>query len=645
MNKTTLSMALLQKQGRRYILRNLFFVFFSALPYLLPFLSHAQQKDRPNILWIVSEDNNPFLGCYGDTYAHTPHIDALARNSILYLNAFSAAPVCAPSRYTLATGTYPPTYGTENMRSQYPVPSFVHLFPHYLKEAGYYTTNNSKKDYNTVDQPEVWDESSSKATFLNRKPGQPFFAMFTIFTTHESSIIDPDLWQKSQPSVRNGNLSSGRPLVHDPEKAPIPPYLPKIPEMKHDWALYYDRITAMDEQVGQLLHQLDSLGLAENTIVFYFADNGGVLGRSKRYLYESGLHVPLLIHFPPKYRYLAPYTAGTRTDQVVSFIDFVPTVLDLAGLKRPEYLQGKSLVAKDRTHTEDTIAFGFRNRMDERYDLSRTIRTKDFRYIRNFQPYRIYAQNVQYLWLIRSIRAWEKEYKAGKLDEIQSRYFREKPTEELYDVRNDPDNIHNLATDPAYRSVLQQLRKKNHDLLLQINDAGFIPEADVYEITRTQTIYDYARSGKYDIRKVLPVAEKASERNKAELPYLVSKARDADPVVRYWAAIGLLALGKDADVAAGTLKTLLSDEKKSVRVVAAEALYRLGNRTDGLESLYRYADDAAVMVRVQALNALQDAPSADLLPLRQVLEKIVGNKVSEYDVKAAKYLLEKMEDH
>ena len=230
---------------------------------------HAQQKDKPNILWIVSEDNSPFLGCYGDKFATTPNLDKFAKQGIQYNNAFATAPVCAPSRFTLITGMYPPSMGTEHMRSTYPVPDDVKFFPRYFREAGYYTTNNAKKDYNTTDQPEAWDESSAKATYKNRKPGQPFFAVFNLNVSHESSI------HTSVPTNK---------LKHDPEKVTLPPYHPTTPEMKHDWAQYYDKIEDMDRQVGALLKELEAEGQAQNTIVFYYSDNGGILGRSKRFL-------------------------------------------------------------------------------------------------------------------------------------------------------------------------------------------------------------------------------------------------------------------------------------------------------------------------------------------------------------------------
>ena len=384
---------------------------------------------RPNILWIVSEDNSPFLGCYGDTFATTPVLDSLAKSSILYENAFAAAPVCAPTRSTLITGMYANSLGTENMRSDYPIPEFIKFYPKYLKAAGYYCTNHAKKDYNTIDQPEAWDESSNKPPTDNRKPGQPFFHIINLGVSHESSVHDSIPWDQ---------------LRHDPTKVPIPAYHPRTPEMEHDWAQYYDKVEDMDTQVGQILKQLSDDGLADSTIVFYYSDHGGVLGRSKRFMYESGTRVPLIIHFPKMYQNLAPSAPGTRTDRIVSFVDFAATLLSLAGVPVPEYMQGKAFLGPEQQAPRE-YAYNFRGRMDERMDLSRAVRDKQYRYIRNYMPHRIYGQYMEYLWRAPSMRSWEREYKAGHLNAIQSKFWEPKPAEELFDVKADPDNVHNLA--------------------------------------------------------------------------------------------------------------------------------------------------------------------------------------------------------
>ncbi|MCF2488668.1 sulfatase [Dyadobacter sp. CY347] len=589
----------------------------------------AQQQDRPNILWIVSEDNSPLLGCYGDAFATTPNLDKFAKQGVLYKNAFATAPVCAPSRSTLITGMYPPSMGTEHMRSTYPAPDYVKFFPRYFREAGYYTTNNAKKDYNTVDQLEAWDESSAKATYKNRKPGQPFFAVFNLNVSHESGI------HTSVPIEK---------LKHDPEKVKLPPYHPATPEMKHDWAQYYDKLEEMDRQAGALLKELEAEGLAENTIVFYYSDNGGILGRSKRFVYESGLRVPLIIRFPEKFSGLAPDAPGSVTDRIVTFNDFAPSVMSLAGLDIPTYMQGKAFLGKKEVK-ERAYAYGFRGRMDERTDLSRTVRDKQFRYIRNYMPHKIYAQHLEYLWKAPSMPSWEAEYKAGRLNADQKRFWEEKPAEELFDIATDPHNIHNLAADPKYKDVLQKLRKANHDWLIESKDVGFIPEGLLSKISETTPLRDYAESGKYALEKVIQTAEIASSREKSQLKELMKRLGDKDPVVRYWAVIGTIVLKNDAIAAKPKLQTLLNDPEVTVRIASAESLLAFGETDAPVETLSEALKSENQMARVQALNVLETI-GAKAQPAFENVRALLktDQQDSDYDVRAAKKILEVAEN-
>ena len=596
---------------------------FTALWISFIISANAQQAadTRPNILWLVSEDNTILLGCYGDKQATTPVLDQFASEGILYENAFCTAPVCAPARSTLITGMYPTSLGTENMRSTYPVPPFVQFFPKYLRKAGYYTTNNAKKDYNTIDQKDAWDASSPKATYKNRRPGQPFFAVFNMGVTHESSIF-----------------KHPRNLKHDPEKVKLPPYLPQTPEMKYDWALYYDKLQQMDAQVGRFLQELDSAGLTENTIVFYYGDNGGVLGRSKRFIFESGLHVPLIIRVPEKYKSLFPVGAGTRTGRLVTFADFAPTVLSLAGVKPPEYMQGRAFAGKYEQKPND-FAFAFRGRMDERFDLVRSIRDKRYRYVRNYMPHKIYGQHLDYLWRAASMQSWEREFNAGHLNATQSAFFREKPTEELYDVVADPDNVHNLAGKPEYRKVLESMRNKLHNWLLETKDAGFIPEAMLKDISQSSAPYDYAHSAKYNLAKVLETAEYASSRDKKWFGILSQRLHDADPIVRYWAVTGMEVLGQDALKSAGVLQKMLRDDAACVRIAAAETLYRLGKKEPAMQTLANELRSKHAMIRLQALNAMQYADASDLKAMKNDLQQVADSKPAGYDSRLAAYLL------
>jgi arylsulfatase A-like enzyme len=596
---------------------------FFVIGFLVFARTHAQ--DRPNILWIVSEDNSPFLGCYGDTFATTPNLDSFARQGILYKNCFATAPVCAPSRSTLITGMYPPSLGTEHMRSTYPVPAQVKFFPKYFKKAGYYTSNNAKKDYNTIDQTEVWDESSAKATYKNRKQGQPFFAVFNLNVSHESGIhasVDTDK------------------LKHDPEKVPIPPYHPKTKEMKHDWAQYYDKLEEMDSQAGKLLKELHDLGLAENTIVFYYADNGGILGRSKRFVYESGLKVPLIIRFPEKYKSLAPGKPGTVTGRIVTFNDFAPTVLSLAGIEIPAYMQGMAFLGKQQVK-EREYAYGFRGRMDERNDLCRTVRDKKYRYIRNYLPHKIYAQYLEYLWKAPSMASWEAEFNAGRLNDVQKKFWQQKPSEELFDIEKDPHNVNNLAGDPNFTDVLLKLREVNHKWLIQSRDVGFIPEAMIHAISQTQAPFDFGKSDQYPLERVIETAEMASCREKSKLNEIVKRLDDKNAVVRYWAVIGTIILKEDAVSAKGKLNKMLEDTEIAVRIAACESLLNMGETERPVQVLTQALKSENAMARLQSLNVLEligEKAGPSYANIQAILKD--NPKDSDYDVRAAKRILD-----
>ena len=598
--------------------------------------SASAQSDSlppPNILWIVSEDNSPLIGAYGDTFAITPNIDRLATEGVLYENAFASAPVCAPARSTLITGMYANALGTQHMRSANAIPDFVKFFPRYLREAGYYCTNNVKKDYNTFDQEEAWDESSNKATYRNRPAGKPFFSIFNFTTSHESSIHEP--LQR---------------LVHDPEEVPIPPYHPRTEEMKHDWAQYYDRVTMMDAQVGKVLQDLEARGLADNTIVFYYSDHGGVLGRSKRFLFESGLRVPLVIRFPEKYKHLAPGEAGSRTDRLVTFVDFAPTVLSLVGVPVPDYMQGQAFLG-EQEQAPNEYAFAFRGRMDEVYDMARSVRDKRFRYTRNYMPHRIYGQYLGYLWRAPSMASWEAAYRAGELNEAQSAFWEPKPSEELYDVTQDPHNVRNLADDPRYEADLQRLRAAEAAWVRRIRDAGFMPEAEMMARAQKKgtTIYELMQPPGLPLERIIETAELASMSDVANLNEFIIRLSDDEAAVRYWAATGCAILGDQAKPAQQALEKHLDDPSPSVAVASAEALYYLGETDKPLRALTRVLENGEAMARVHAVNVLK-LMGEDARPALEAAQAIVERAKPEdethnkgYDIRAARNLIEQLE--
>ena len=577
------------KTDRRSFLK---IIGFSSIALTIPKIFSACRKAdaKPNILWITSEDNSPFLGCYGDDFATTPNLNKLASEGILYGNAFATAPVCAPARNSLITGVYPPSSGTQHMRSRYPIPKNIQPYPLYLRELGYYCTNNSKTDYNFLgDDKSYWDECSNTAHYKNRAENQPFFAIFNFDITHESRIHD---------------ITPTPELRHDPAKVKLPPYHPDTPEIRHDWAQYYDKVEDLDTQVGELLKELDDDGLKDDTIVFYYSDHGGVLTRSKRFIYDSGLRVPMIIRFPEKYRYLATNDPGTRTDRLVSFIDLPPTLLSLTGKTKPDQMQGHAFLGKEIAGPRH-YAFGFRGRMDEYYDFSRTVRDKEFRYIKNYMPHRIYGQHVSYLWRAAVTRSWEKEYKAGRCNAVQSRFWEPKPAEELYHTASDPWEVVQLTDDPQFKAKLEELRNACRDYMLKIRDSGFIPEGEMVEINKNGTVYDFVRSDEYDLQRIMDMAEKASSRNPEYFDQLISACNDNDKFIRYWAVTGLLILKDDAKSATSQLIGRLNDHSGDVRVTAAEALCTLGNLNTGLPALITELKNENTKVALHAANAIE----------------------------------------
>lgn len=604
-------------------------VFYLAIA-LLPAWASGQDLPKPNILWITSEDNSPFMGCYGDTFATTPNLDQLAARGFRYTHAYANAPVCAPTRNTIITGVYANSAGQENMRSFYRKSDVVKLYPEYLRAAGYYCTNNQKEDFNIAAQQttKVWDQIGKNAHYQNRPAGQPFFAIFNSTITHESSIhtTTPD-----------------EALRHRPDKVKLPPYHPDTPEMRHDWAQYYDKIEDMDTWVGEILKDLAASGEAENTIIFYYGDHGGVLGRSKRYVYESGTRVPFLVHIPEKYRHLYPATApGDSVSRIVSFVDLVPTLLSLTGIEIPDYLQGHAFLGSKKT-SDPEYAFMFRGRMDERYDLSRAVRDRKFRYIRNYMPYRPYGQPIEYLFRAPSLRSWEQACLSGNCDEIQKKFWESKPPEELYDTENDPWEIHNLAENPQYRSVLERMRQANRDWILSIHDAGFIPEAILADQDGQSPIYDYMRSGKVHLENQLAAAEYASTAN-ADLQELIRLMASADPTVRYWGVTGLLIAGERARPFLKALEKATTDRAASVAVVAAEALYLLGSTEAARKTLMQIVGTGSVFARTHALNVLDYAGEDSPKVQKAVVDMVKSNgdsRPDRYDLRMARFLFDK----
>ena len=435
---------------------------------------------RPNIVWISNEDMSPRLGAYGDKLARTPVLDRLARESIRYTNAFSTAPVCAPSRAAIITGMYQTTLGAQHMRTtedrvpELPgpylavPPFYVKAFPEYLRAAGYYTSNRAKTDYQFGVPFTIWDDLGRTAHWRNRPdPSQPFFAVFNLEVTHESQIFP------SSPARK------GKPLVTDPSAIDVPPYYPDTPAVREELARMYDNIADMDSQVGEILKQLEDDGLTGTTIVLYWSDHGDGVPRAKRSLYDSGLRVPLMIRWP-KGVGSAP-TPGSVSDELVSFVDLAPTVLALAGVEIPTHLPGRVL-AGPKAGPAPPLVFAARDRMDTEYDMMRSARDERFLYIRNFSPELPYAGHITYRNQSAIMQEWFRLQAEGKLTGPPALWMRtSRPAEELYDTRTDPHQIRDLSAEPTYRATLERMRKAVTDWMTRSGDQGLVNEPEMIQ--------------------------------------------------------------------------------------------------------------------------------------------------------------------
>ena len=487
---------------------------FASLSFSV-FCASSAIAQKPNIVWLVTEDISPYLASYGDSTAKTPNLDRLAHEGVQFTHVFSVSGVCAPSRSALITGMYPTSIGTNNMRTLNTLPEInipaysvvlppqVKMFSELMRQEGYYCTNNSKQDYQFEAPRSGWDESSKTAHWRNRPQGKPFFSVFNFNITHESQI-----WAKKND-----------PLLVDPAKVPLPPYYPESPVIRRDVARMYSNIMEMDKMVGEKLKELEDEGMLDKTIIVWYSDNGGPIPRGKREVYDSGLHVPMLIRFPNK------QFAGTVNDQLISFVDFAPTTLSLAGIQIPAYLQGQAFLGSSKALSPREYIYAARDRMDSEYDMVRAIRDDRFKYIKNFQPEKPYMQNIVYrkqMDLMNELLRFEKE---GKLNTTQQLWFRKtKDREELFDTNNDPFELKNLAADPQYASKLAELRTELDKWMKFTNDKGFIPEKEWIASFWPNMVQPVTKEPQFDVK--IGMVSLLSATEGASLSYKILKENE-----------------------------------------------------------------------------------------------------------------------
>ena len=530
---------------------------------LLPQASRAD--DRPNMVWLLSEDNSVhYARLYGDELGAMPNIEALAQSGLVFNHAFSCSPVCSVARTTLMTGMYAPRIGFQYHRKevQARLPAGAEMFPVSLREAGYYVSNNVKTDYNVV-AGKVWHASSRQASWRKRPDKQaPFFHMQSFGMSHESSL-----------HFKRQQMDIGQ-LTTNPDEVTLFPYHPDTDTFRYTYARYHDRMHAIDQAIGRVIEQLREDGLMENTFIFYFGDHGGVLPRSKGYIYESGLHVPLVVHVPEKYRHLVSQQVGTRQDGFVEFVDFAPTVLHLAGVEVPGTMDGAPFlgpgVMREEVEQRDE-AFGHADRFDEKYDFCRSLRKGNYKYIRNYHSF--YPDSLQnnYRYRMLAYAEWRELSRAGQLNDAQDQFFRRRPAEQLFDLEADPHEVHDLSGDPAHGETLQQMRDQLRRRVQAIHDLSFYPESYMAR----HALEDGAAFGAAHKRQIGQLVETA---DLALLPFQRARKKlaqalvSADPHVRYWGLVACSCFGQQASSLVPAARPLLEDGEQLVRVRAAEFL-------------------------------------------------------------------------
>jgi N-sulfoglucosamine sulfohydrolase len=609
-------------------------------------LSNETHAKKPNILWLSCEDISPNLGCYSDPFAKTPNLDRMASEGILYKNAFTTAPVCAPNRSSIITGVYQTTLGTHHMRSggegtersiKPVLPKSIKCFPEYLRQAGYYCSNNYKEDYQFNAPRTTWDESSKNAHWKNRpNKNTPFFAVFNYTATHEGSVRFDD---ESHAEVTKRLLLSQR---QDPEKLKtLPPYYPDTNVTRKQWAKYYELITAMDYWIADSLQELKEAGEIENTIIFFWSDHGAGITRAKRWLYDSGTHIPLIVKIPKKYLDSGVSKPGTVTDQLVSSVDFAPTVLNLLGLKIPEYVQGQPFLGKN-VPAEREYVFGARDRMDERYDAIRMLRNKKYKYIKNYEPDREYYQYMNTAEKDPILMELRRLDKKGKLKSTTAQFMKDhKPVEELYDIERDPHEVRNLTDIPEYKAILKQMRKKHREWLLETKDLGLIPEPEMVRLEKEYgNRYKIIKNigGEEFLSELQSLASLAGHPFRSDRSKLIESLHNKSASIRYWAVTGIGNLTNVLKQDSEVLTDMLCDSSAVVRIAAAFSLCRIDKVLNALPVLTKELQSEEEWVRLHAAIAL-DRIGEKARPAIPVLKQALKDTHNKYVVRVANHAL------
>lgn len=600
---------------------------------LISTISFAQ--NRPNILWVTIEDTSPqFIGCYGNIDARTPVIDKLAKDGVRFTNAFSTGTVCSPSRCTIITGVRSYKMGTGNHRSNYPIPAFIHGFPYYLQQAGYYTTNNAKTDYNVAKPAEftkdAWNESSAKAGWWNRKQGQPFFAVFNFMDSHQSRTMT-DSYDKYVKEVIDELPVADRIGDNDFE---VPPFYRNTPEMRRQLARVYNALKLTDNKIGKLLQRLSDDHLTDSTIIFFYGDHGEGIPRGKTNGINLGYRVPFAIWFPPMYKNLSPWGTGVVTNEMVDFEDLAPTVISLAGGIQPDYLKGRTLMGNKRSKPVDHLMLSS-DRSDNGIDMIRSITNGRYVYSRNYLPFMPEARYIRYMEIGDIKQQMRKDLAENKLNSLQKSLFEPRPAEFLYDIKNDRWETTNLVNNPASKEVLEKMRKLLDEEILQSRDVMFLPEYEISIISKTTTPYEYRlNETNYPLRQIYNAASLSGKRGIDIATQQIKLLNSTDKIIRYWAITGLRSQSADVlkPYRAQIIKAM-QDVYPPVAVTASAISYNKFNNTQAEENLKKYSISENGDIALMSINFLQYVNNKE--PFISTVKAVHEMTGRSYDVKAA----------
>lgn len=608
----------------------------SLIGIVLLLMGTVLAQDKPNILWITIEDTSPqFIGCYGNSNARTPVIDELAEQGVRFTNAFSTGTVCSPSRSAIITGVKTYKLGTGNHRSSYQIPQSIKGFPYYLKNEGYYTTNNSKTDYNIANAKkfikEAWNENSGKSGWWNRKPGQPFFAVFNFMDSHQSRTMT-----NSYDWYENKVLSK----LSDEERIgdndfDMPPFYKDSPDMRKQMSRVYNSLKLTDNKIGKLLQKLEDDKLRDSTIIFFYADHGEGIPRGKTNGINLGYRVPFVVWFPEMYKHLSPWgKSGVVTDELVCFEDLAPTLIRLAGGELPKHLEGRVLIGKEREKPKEYLVLSA-DRADNGIDMVRTVTNGDFVYSRNYYPYQPEVRYIRYMEIGKIKKQMRRDYGNGELNDLQSSIFEARPAEFLFNIKDDKWETNNLVKDSKYKSVLNKMRKLLDKEVLNARDVMFLPEYEIAKISENEALYDFRFDKKrYSLKEIYNAASLSGFRSDEVAKKQVGLFKSSNQIVRYWAIMGMRS--QNADIIQNYKKEislLMDDEYEPVSASAAVIMYQFFKDSKAEKLVHNFMKSSNDQVAMQTINMM--CYCQDKEPFEDVAKVVQNDKDRNKNVRGA----------